>query len=91
MLRTAAAAGTRLVIEVGPALADELDRRFGVARTPMLMTEAPPFEVGADFEFTGDELHHLLWANTLDLRDGPAAWDALDRAVAVGLAPGRRW
>ena len=51
------------------------------------MTEAAPFEVGADFEFTGDELHHLLWANTIDLRNGQASWDALDRAIAAGLTP----
>jgi DNA helicase-2/ATP-dependent DNA helicase PcrA len=87
VLRAAATTGTRLVIEVDAAFADELDQRFGVARTPMLMTEATPFEVGANFEFTGDELHHLLWANTIDLRDGPAAWDALDCAVAAGLTP----
>ncbi|MGA9275980.1 ATP-dependent helicase, partial [Ilumatobacter sp.] len=86
-LRAAAASGTRLVIEVDAELADDLDGRFGVARTPMLMTEAEPFEVGATFEFTGDELHHLLWANTVDLRRPTPTWDALDRAVAAGLAP----
>jgi len=87
VLRSAATAGTRLVIEIDPGFAEELERRFGVARTPLLMTEAAPYEVGADFEFTGDELHHLLWANTIDFRDGPATWDALDRAVAAGLDP----
>ncbi|WP_040494854.1 ATP-dependent DNA helicase UvrD2 [Ilumatobacter nonamiensis] len=84
-LRVAAATGRRLVIEVHPAF--DLDRRFGVARTPMLMTEAAPFEVGADFEFVGDELHHLLWSNTVDLRGAVPTWDALDRAVAAGLQP----
>ena len=86
-LRAAGTAGTRLLIEVGDDLAPHLDRRFGVGRTPMLMTAAAPFEVGADFEFAGDELHHLLWANTIDLRNEMATWDALDRAVAAGLAP----
>ena len=86
-LRSAAAAGTRLLIEVDPLFTEEFDRRFGVARIPMLMTEAAPFEVGADFEFIGDELHHLLWANTIDLRNDRASWDALDRAVAAGLTP----
>ncbi len=86
-LRAAAASGTRLVIEVDAALADDLDRRFGVARTPLLMTEAAPYEVGAHFEFSGDELHHLLWSNTIDFRHGSATWDALDRAVAAGLTP----
>ena len=46
MLRAAAASSTRVLIEVDAAFTDELDRRFGVARTPMLMTEAAPFEVG---------------------------------------------
>ena len=87
VLRAAAASGSRLLIEIDASLADDLDRRFGVARTPMLMTDAAPFEVGADFEFALDELHHLLWANTIDLRDGSASWDALDSAVAAGLVP----
>jgi DNA helicase-2/ATP-dependent DNA helicase PcrA len=86
VLRAAAAAGVRFVIEVDPEFADDLDGRFGVARTPMLMTEAAPYQVGAEFEFAGDEFHHLLWANTIDLRTG-ATWDALDRAVAAGLDP----
>lgn len=50
------------------------------------MTQAAPFEVGADFAFAGDELHHLLWSNSVDMRAG-AAWDGLDLAVAAGLSP----
>ena len=87
ILRAAASTATRLVIEIADDLVDDLDRRFGVDRTPMLMTTAAPFEVGARFEFVADAFHHLLWSNTLDLRSGTAIWDALDRAVAVGLEP----
>ncbi|MGB3736740.1 MAG: ATP-dependent helicase, partial [Ilumatobacter sp.] len=81
-LRTAASHRERLVIELDPEIADKV----GAGRIPMLMTKAEPFSVGADFEFVGDELHHLLWANSIDLRN-QAAWDALDIAVAAGLAP----
>ena len=52
----------------------------------MLMTQAEPFSVGAQFEFVGDELHHLLWSNSIDMRSG-STWDALDVAVAAGLTP----
>jgi hypothetical protein len=81
-LRQAAATRERLVIEVEPEISDKVD----AGRVPMLMTKAEPFSVGADFEFVGDELHHLLWANSIDLR-GAATWDALDIAVAAGLSP----
>lgn len=70
------------MIEVAP----ELTEKLHAGRMPKLMTQAAPFEVGADFAFAGDELHHLLWSNAVDLRAG-AAWDGLDMAVGAGLAP----
>lgn len=79
-LRSAASTRERLVIEVDQEVTDTLT----AGRVPMLMTKAEPFSVGADFEFVGDELHHLLWANTIDLRTS-ASWDALDLAIAAGL------
>lgn len=82
-LREAAASGERIVIEVADELADKLH----AGRVPALMTTAAPFEVGADFAFAGDELHHLMWSNSVDLRHDVPAWDALDRAVAIGLTP----
>ena len=81
-LREAAATRERLVVEVDTEISDQVD----AGRVPMLMTKAEPFSVGADFEFVGDELHHLLWANSIDLR-GQASWDALDIAMAIGLTP----
>ncbi len=81
-LRTAAAARERLVIEVDPAISDKVH----AGRIPMLATNAEPCAVGADFEFVGDRLHHLLWSNSIDLRGEPS-WDALDTAVAAGLSP----
>lgn len=80
-LRRAAHDRDRLVISV----ADDIDAKLNAARVPKLMTNAAPFEVGANFAFVGDELHHLLWSNSIDLRTGAPAWDALDRAVAAGF------
>ncbi|WP_420453254.1 UvrD-helicase domain-containing protein [Ilumatobacter sp.] len=77
ILRSAAAEARRLTIEM------HLDR--DASRAPALATDAAPFEVGAEFAFLGEEVHHLLWSNSVDLRDGGAAWDGLDRAVASGL------
>jgi DNA helicase II / ATP-dependent DNA helicase PcrA len=77
-LRSASSAGERLVIEV--------DSGADSRRLPQLMTTATPYEVGPEFAFAGDELHHLLWSNSIDMRDGIAAWVGLDRAIAAGCA-----
>lgn len=79
-LRRAATTRERLVIEIDPEISDQLE----AGRVPRLMIRAEPFEAGADFEFVGDELHHLLWSNSIDLRGRPT-WEALDVAVAAGL------
>ncbi|MEM1332962.1 MAG: ATP-dependent DNA helicase UvrD2, partial [Actinomycetota bacterium] len=76
-LRSASAQRRRLVIRLGA----DLDR------APALATDADPHRVGARFAFDGEELHHLLWANSVDGRGGAARWLALDRAVAAGLRP----
>ncbi len=81
-LRDAAVRRERLVVEIDEEISDKIH----AGRVPMLMTTAEPFSVGADFEFVGDELHHLLWSNSIDLRS-EASWDALDIAVALGLSP----
>ena len=74
VLRSAAAECERLVIE--------LDVDF--ERTPMLMTDAAPFEVGPTFTFVADELHHLIWSNAVDARAETPQWIWLDRAIAAG-------
>ena len=81
-LRAAHHGGTRLVIELAAPF----------EREPMLMTEAPPYELGPTFAFDLEELHHLVWSNSVDGRnpDRPV-WIALDMAVAAGakaVAPG---
>ncbi len=74
-LRRAHHSATRLVIELGAAF----------DREPMLMTEAAPYELGPTFQFELEELHHLIWVNTVDARDRErSVWLALDRAVAAG-------
>ncbi|MFT6762039.1 MAG: DNA helicase-2/ATP-dependent DNA helicase PcrA [Candidatus Aldehydirespiratoraceae bacterium] len=80
-LRRAAHHRDRLVI----GIAADVDAKLSADREPKLMTNAAPFDVGADFSFVGDELHHLLWSNSIDLRTGTPSWDALDRAVAAGI------
>jgi DNA helicase II / ATP-dependent DNA helicase PcrA len=74
-LRTAHHSATRLVIE----LATSFDRE------PMLKTDAAPYELGPTFRFDREELHHLVWVNSVDARnpDRPV-WIGLDRAVAAG-------
>ncbi len=56
-------------------------------RTPMLMTEAQPFEVGAEFLFELETLHHEVWANSVDARGEEPTWSALDLALAAGAVP----
>jgi len=76
-LRAAHHGRRRLVIE----LAADFDRQ------PKLKTEAQPFEVGAAFTFELEELHYLVWSNSVDLRTAEHAWIALDLAVAGGATP----
>ena len=74
-LRTAHHSATRLVIELAATF----------EREPMLMTEAAPYELGPNFLFDLEELHHLMWANSVDARDPDRpVWIGLDRAVATG-------
>ncbi len=77
VLRSAHHERRRLVIEL---VAD-------FERQPKLKTDAQPFEVGADFMFELDELHHLVWSNSVDLRGAVPTWVVLDRAIAAGADP----
>jgi DNA helicase II / ATP-dependent DNA helicase PcrA len=81
-LRSAHHAGIRLVVELAAPF----------EREPMLMTEAAPYELGPKFAFDLEELHHLVWSNSVDARDPERpVWVGLDRAVAAGataLEPG---
>jgi DNA helicase-2/ATP-dependent DNA helicase PcrA len=74
-LRRANHSTTRVVIELAAPF----------EREPMLMTEVAPYELGPTFQFELEELHHLVWANSVDARDiERPVWLGLDRAVAAG-------
>jgi DNA helicase-2/ATP-dependent DNA helicase PcrA len=76
----------RAAHQVGERLVIELDAEFD--RQPMLMTDAAPFELGATFAFELEELHHLVWTNSVDGRDpSNPIWIALDMAIARGATP----
>ena len=63
----------------------ELDADFD--QPPASASTAQPFELGPRFGFELDELHHLVWANAVDLRDASRpTWSALDLAVAAGAS-----
>lgn len=74
-LRATMNARERLVIELAVAF----------EREPMLMTESAPYELGPTFAFDLEELHHLVWSNSVDFRqpDRPV-WIGLDLALAAG-------
>ncbi len=75
VLRGAHHGAVRLVIELATTF----------EREPMLITEAEPYELGPTFAFDLEELHHLVWANSVDARDPERpVWLGLDRAVAAG-------
>ena len=78
-LRRAANDRERLVLE--------LDADF--EQPPSSATSEAPFDLGPRFGFELDELHHLVWSNTVDLRapDRPT-WIGLDLAVAAGATAG---
>jgi DNA helicase-2/ATP-dependent DNA helicase PcrA len=78
-LRRAHHARERLVIELATPF----------ERAPQLMTDAAPEQLGPTFSFDREELHHLVWSNSVDGRD-PArpTWIALDAAIAAGATAG---
>ena len=78
-LRRAANDRERLVLE--------LDADF--EQPPSSATSEAPFDLGPRFGFELDELHHLVWSNTVDLRDPDRpTWIGLDLAVAAGATAG---
>ncbi|CAN5550845.1 hypothetical protein BH23ACT3_BH23ACT3_02360 [soil metagenome] len=81
-LRSAAHGRQSLIIELAAGL-EALDA------PPRPATTEPPHRLGARHEFPVEELHHLVWANTIDARDAARPrWALLDQAVALGLEVG---
>ncbi|MEY2959793.1 MAG: hypothetical protein RLZZ01_2361 [Actinomycetota bacterium] len=78
-LRTAARTGTSAIVEL-----------VGAGLDAVAETDArEPYEVGVGHHFALDELHHLVWSNSIDLRDPSAPrWWAVDAAVRLGARIG---
>jgi DNA helicase II / ATP-dependent DNA helicase PcrA len=68
----------------------ELDARCDVFDVPPRpVATAAPHVLGARHEFPVEELHHLVWSNTVDAREPvDPRWALLDRAAALGLSVG---
>ena len=78
-LQAAADTRTGLVIELAVEFAEP----------PGETTRRAPWEVGVDHRFLLERLHHLVWSNTIDLRDDEhPRWALVDAAVTVGARVG---
>ncbi|MEO6652672.1 MAG: ATP-dependent DNA helicase UvrD2 [Ilumatobacteraceae bacterium] len=63
----------------------ELSVEFAVR--PESVEEREPYEVGPGFSFELDELHHLVWSNSIDARTPESTtWWAVDRAIELGAS-----
>ncbi|MEY2521546.1 MAG: ATP-dependent helicase UvrD/PcrA, partial [Ilumatobacteraceae bacterium] len=80
LLRAVADDRIPCVFEIGDEAAAALDAEQ--------TNTVPLHQVGPRFTFERSELHHLLWSNSVDGRDGEqAVWHLTDRAVALGANP----
>ena len=71
-------AGRRLVVEVQAALHPDLP--------PEPVCHEAPWSLPATFLFAEELLHHLVWANSVDLRGPVPVWRWWEEAVAVGAS-----
>jgi DNA helicase II / ATP-dependent DNA helicase PcrA len=64
------------------------DLRVAFDEPPAEIDDRPLHEIGAHFVFEREQLHHLLWSNSVDGRivDAPR-WGLLDEAVELGATP----
>ncbi len=73
-------ARTSVVVELAPGLG--LDRPD---EPPAESITAPqPWEWEFDLDLVGERLHHAVWANSVDARDGAPRYHWAERAVALG-------
>ncbi len=80
--RRAARDRSRLVIEFDERLG------FGPERPPRTIHEGEPYTLTPSFDLALDEVHHHLWANSVDYRDPIAPrWSLLDAACELGATP----
>jgi DNA helicase-2/ATP-dependent DNA helicase PcrA len=71
---------TSLVIELTPGLG--LDRQSEPPAESI--TGLQPWEWEFDLDLVGERLHHAVWANSVDLRDGVPSYYWADQAEALG-------
>lgn len=51
-------------------------------------TAAPPWELGGEFTFLRERLHHLVWVNSYDARHQPPVWWWARKSVPLGASLG---
>jgi DNA helicase-2/ATP-dependent DNA helicase PcrA len=73
-------ARTSLVVELAPGLG--LDRPDEPPAESI--TGLQPWKWEFDLDLVGERLHHALWANSVDARDGAPRYHWADQAVALG-------
>jgi DNA helicase II / ATP-dependent DNA helicase PcrA len=55
---------------------------------PSTLDHRPPHDIGARANFAIDELHHLVWSNSVDARGAVASFAPVAAACALGARPG---
>ena len=76
-LLTLATGRTGCVLELTAATEQQLAQPFA--------TTLPPHAVGPRVRFTSEQLRHLVFSNSIDVRGG-ASWPLLDQAVQAGAS-----
>jgi DNA helicase-2/ATP-dependent DNA helicase PcrA len=71
---------TSVVVELAPGLG--LDRPD--EPPPESVTGLQPWEWSVDLDLVGERLHHAVWANSVDARDGPPRYRWADQAAGLG-------
>ena len=71
---------TSVVIELVPGLGLDQPRQPPAES----VTGLQPWEWDFDLDLVGERLHHAVWANAVDARDGPPRYHWADQAVALG-------
>lgn len=51
-------------------------------------TSAPPWELGGEFTFLRERLHHLVWVNSFDARHEPPVWWWARKSLPLGASIG---
>lgn len=83
ILRAASNGGQSLVIQLADDVGDALDL------LPASIDGRPPYQVGPAYVFLPDELHHLIWANSIDARIAEQPrWALVDAALLLGAELG---